>query len=162
MDNVLGQRLRSHGAVLIEGPKACGKTSTARQLAASEVRLDADVAMRRAGLAEPAILLEGPTPRLIDEWQRVPDVWDAVRNAVDDRQQDGQFILTGSATPSEALIRHSGAMRVSRLRMRPMSLFESGDSTGAISLAALLTGEKLTAVPPAHDLAAIAKLTCRG
>ncbi|NQW72820.1 MAG: ATP-binding protein, partial [Actinobacteria bacterium] len=71
MDNVLGQRLRSHGAVLIEGPKACGKASTARQLAASEVRLDADVAMRRAGLAEPPILLEGPTPRLIDEWQRV-------------------------------------------------------------------------------------------
>jgi len=126
------------------------------------VRLDADVAMRRAGFTEPAILLEGRTPRLIDEWQRVPDVWDAVRNAVDDRQQDGQFILTGSATPSGALIRHSGAMRVSRLQMRPMSLFESGDSTGAISLAALLTGEKLTAVPPAHDLAAIAELTCRG
>lgn len=162
VDRVLRQRLRSHGAVLIEGPKACGKTSTAGQIAASEVRLDADVAMRRAGLAEPAILLEGPTPRLIDEWQRVLDVWDAVRNAVDDRQQDGQFILTGSATPSDALIRHSGAMRVSRLRMRPMSLFESDDSTGVISLAALLTGEKLTAVPPAHDLAAIAELTCRG
>ena len=161
-DAALRQRLRSSGAVLIEGPKACGKTSTARQQAASEVRLDADLAMRRAGLAEPAILLEGATPRLIDEWQRVPDVWDAVRVAVDDRQSDGQFILTGSATPAEALVRHSGAMRVSRLRMRPMSLFESGESTGAISLAALLAGKKLKAAPAAHDLARVAELLCRG
>lgn len=162
VDEMLRQRLRSNGAVLIEGPKASGKTSTARQQAASEVRLDADLAMRRAGLSEPAVLLDGATPRLIDEWQRVPEVWDAVRNAVDDRQEDGQFILTGSATPSESLIRHSGAMRISRLRMRPMSLFESGDSTGAISLAALLAGKKPTAAPPAHDLAAIAELICRG
>lgn len=162
VDDVLRRRLRANGAVLIEGPKACGKTSTARQFAASEVRLDADLAMRRAGLADPALLLDGATPRLIDEWQRVPGVWDAVRTAVDDRQADGQFILTGSATPAEALTRHSGAMRVSRLQMRPMSLFESGDSAGTISVAALLAGQQLSAPPPAHDLAAIAELTCRG
>jgi len=162
VDEALRGRLRATGAVLLEGPKACGKTSTARQQAASEVRLDADLAMRRAGLAEPSILLQGPTPRLIDEWQRVPAVWDAVRAAVDDRQRDGQFILTGSATPSEELTRHSGAMRVSRLRMRPMSLFESGDSTGTVSLAALLAGKELCAPPSPHDLAAIARLLCRG
>ncbi len=162
VDDVLRQRLRSHGAVLLEGPKACGKTSTARQQAGSEVRLDADPAMRRAGLADPAMLLDGATPRLIDEWQRVPEVWDAVRAAVDDRQQDGQFILTGSASPSESLTRHSGAMRISRLRMRPMSLYESGDSTGAVSLAGLLAGADSTAAPPVHDLTAIAELTCRG
>lgn len=162
VDAVLRRRLLSHGAVLIEGPKACGKTSTARQQAASEVRLDADPAMRRAGLADPANLLDGATPRLIDEWQRVPDVWDAVRAAVDDRQDDGQFILTGSATPSESITRHSGAMRISRLLMRPMSLFESGDSSGTISLASLLAGQRLSAQPPPHDMAAIAELTCRG
>lgn len=162
VDGVLQQRLRSHGAVLIEGPKACGKTSTARRQAASEVRLDADVAMRRAGLADPALLLEGATPRLIDEWQRVPDVWDAVRGAVDDRQDDGQFILTGSATPSEGLTRHSGAMRISRLSMRPMSLLESRDSTGVVSLAGLLSGAAASAPAAGHDLAAVAELTCRG
>lgn len=162
VDAALTQRLRAGGAVLIAGPKACGKTSTARQQAASEVRLDADVAMRRAGLADPTVLLAGATPRLIDEWQRVPEVWDAVRSAVDDRQEDGQFILTGSASPSEALTRHSGAMRISRLRMRPMSLFESGDSTGALSLERLLNGDKLNASATSHDLAAIAELTCRG
>lgn len=162
VDGALRRRLQANGAVLVEGPKACGKTSTARQQAASEVRLDADVAMRRAGLAEPSVLLDGATPRLIDEWQRVPEVWDAVRAAVDDRQQDGQFILTGSATPSEALTRHSGAMRVSRLRMRPMSLYESQDSSGSASLAALLAGKKVTAPPSSHGLAEVAELLCRG
>ena len=161
-DGELAARLESSGAVLIEGPKACGKTETARQQAASEIRLDVDGQQRAAAEITPELVLDRPAPLLIDEWQLVPSIWAHVRRAVDDRQARGQFILTGSATPSEALIRHSGAMRVSRLRMRPMSLFESGDSTGAISLAALLTGEKLTAVPPAHDLAAIAELTCRG
>ena len=153
-DQQLDRVLSALGAVLIEGVKGCGKTQTARKRAASEILLDQVPDCEQLMAVNPGLLLDGPTPRLIDEWQRVPTVWDAVRRAVDDRRDPGQFILTGSATPSDALIRHSGAMRVSRLRMRPMSLFESGDSTGAISLAALLTGEKLTAVPPAHDLVA--------
>ena len=100
-DTILGSRLQAMGAVLIEGMKGCGKTSTARQLAASEVLLDSDPnAIRRAEL-DPRLLLDGDTPRLLDEWQRTPQLWDAVRRAVDDRGLPGQFILTGSATPKD-------------------------------------------------------------
>lgn len=150
VDAELAQRIASAGAVLIEGPKACGKTETARQHANSVVFLDTDLDARAVLSLDPALVLDGPTPRLIDEWQVEPSVWNHVRRRVDDRGQAGQFILTGSAMPADDITRHTGAGRFSRLRMRPMSLFETGHSTGAISLAALLTGT--TTRSPQSDL----------
>jgi len=141
LDDVLLARLASLGAVLIEGPKACGKTETARRAAASEVLLDLDAAARAAAEVDPSLVLEGATPRLIDEWQLVPELWNQVRRAVDARKAPGQFILTGSAVPADVETRHVGAGRVTRLRMRPMSLFESGHSSGDISIRALLDGQ---------------------
>ena len=140
-DTQLTDRLTALGAVVIEGPKACGKTATARQLAASEVLLDVDVDAARAASIDPGLILAGPVPRLLDEWQREPRLWDAVRRAVDDRSRPGQFILTGSATPSDEVPRHSGAGRISVMRMRPMTLFEQGYSHGELSLSALLSGQ---------------------
>ncbi len=140
VDAELTERLSSVGAVVIEGPKACGKTATARQVAASEVLLDVDANARRAVAVDPALVLDGSVPRLIDEWQLVPDIWNHIRRAVDDRGAPGQFILTGSAVPADEITRHTGAGRIARLRMRPMSLFETGHSNGAISLAELLAG----------------------
>ena len=125
---------------MLEGPKACGKTASARQVAASEVLLDLDEAAQATAQVDPGLVLEGPTPRLIDEWQIVPKLWNEVRRTVDDRQLPGQFILTGSAVPADDETRHVGAGRLSRIRLRPMSLFESGDSSGDISLNALLDG----------------------
>lgn len=141
VDPELSGRLAATGAVVIEGPKGCGKTATARQLARSEVLLDVDENARRAIAIDPSLVLDGPVPRLFDEWQLEPTLWNHLRRAVDARQQPGQFILTGSAAPTDDITRHTGAARITRLRMRPMSLFETGHSTGAISLAALLAGE---------------------
>jgi len=125
-DKQLQALLSALGAVVIEGPKACGKTRTAEQVAASSVRLDLDLNVRQAAAIDPSLALDGPPPRLIDEWQVVPGIWNAVRHAVDDRGQPGQFILTGSAVPADDETRHSGAGRMVRMRMRPMSLFEPG------------------------------------
>ncbi len=141
VDEELGRRLASTGAVVVEGPKACGKTATARQVATSEVLLDIDENARRAIAVDPALVLDGPTPRLIDNWQMEPAIWNHLRRAVDDRGRPGQFILTGSAVPPDDLTRHTGAARLTRLRMRPMSLFETGHATGAVSLKALLDGQ---------------------
>lgn len=141
VDRELADRLRSRGAVVIEGPKACGKTWTALQRAASVVRLDVDTGARRAVEVDPTLVLAGATPRLLDEWQTAPELWNHVRRAIDDRGLPGQFILTGSATPADDLTRHTGAGRLSRLRMRTMSSYESGHANGDVSLAALLGGE---------------------
>lgn len=141
VDQELDERLRSRGAVVIEGPKACGKTATAMQRAASVVRLDVDAGARRAVEIDPQLVLEGPTPRLLDEWQTMPVLWNHVRRAVDDRAVPGQFILTGSATPADDITRHTGAGRLARLRMRTMSSFETGHSTGLVSLQALHGGQ---------------------
>ena len=140
-DDEIERRLEAMGAVVVEGPKACGKTATARQHAASEVLLDVDVAAREAIGFDPGLVLGGPTPRLIDEWQVAPEIWNHVRRAIDDRQEPGQFILTGSSVPADDAVRHTGAGRLTRLRMRPMSLFEWGASTGEVSLRAALEGE---------------------
>jgi predicted AAA+ superfamily ATPase len=140
-DAQLDRALDALGAVLIEGVKGCGKTQTARQRAASEILLDQVADGDQLLAVNPGLLLDGPTPRLIDEWQRVPAVWDAVRRRVDDRRDRGQFILTGSATPADDVPRHSGAGRFARLRMRPLTLAELGHSTREISLARLLAGE---------------------
>src|SRR5665811_101675 len=142
VDEELGQRLGSAGAVLIEGPRACGKTETAKQAAASAVYIDTDPEAHSLLATAPELLLDGPTPHLIDEWQLAPQLWNYVRRAVDDRTGKGHFILTGSAVPADDATRHSGAGRFSRLRMRPLSLAESGHSTGEISLRALLAGSE--------------------
>lgn len=156
VDQELERRLASAGAVVIEGPRACGKTSTARQVAASEVLLDVDESARRAIDVDPRLVLEGETPRLIDEWQLRPRIWNHIRRAVDERGEPGQFILTGSAVPTDDITRHTGAGRLTRLRMRPMTLFEMGDSSGVVSLRALLDGDFPAASDPGlsvNDLA---------
>lgn len=140
VDAELTERLSSTGAVVIEGPKACGKTVTARQFAASEVLLDVDDNARKAIAVDPALVLGGDVPRLIDEWQIEPTIWNYIRRTVDERGRPGQFILTGSAVPTDDITRHTGAARITRLRMRPMSLFETGHSTGEISLREILGG----------------------
>lgn len=147
VDAELERRLSASGAVVIEGPKACGKTTTARRFAASEVLLDVDENARRAIAVDPGLVLDGEVPRLIDEWQIEPEIWNHIRRAVDDRGSPGQFILTGSAVPADDVTRHTGAGRLTRLHMRPMSLFESGHATGDVSLGALLEG----AAPRASD-----------
>lgn len=146
VDEELQRRLKGTGAVVIEGPRACGKTATARNVAASEALLDTDEDLREAVSVNPALALNGDTPRLIDEWQVAPGIWNHVRRAVDDRRELGQFILTGSAVPADDITRHSGAGRITRLQMRPMSLYELGHSGGEISLDRLLSGEEMEGV----------------
>ena len=148
IDKQVKEYLNTFGAICIEGPKWCGKTWTSSYHCNSEFYL-ADPAgnFQNRKLAEisPDTILDGATPRLIDEWQEYPPLWDAVRHKVDQTNQKGQFILTGSATPNHKGILHSGAGRIGKLRMRPMSLYESGDSSGHISLESLCQG-KLTPV----------------
>jgi predicted AAA+ superfamily ATPase len=162
VDHELISRLSASGAVLIEGAKACGKTETARRAAASEVLLDVDTAAREAASVDPSLVLDGAPPRLLDEWQLQPGLWNHVRRAVDDRGQPGQFILTGSAVPADDATRHTGAGRISRLRMRPMSLFETGHSTGGLSLARLLAGEAVRGPDPGLTVAEIAERVAVG
>lgn len=158
----LRSRLESNGAVVIEGPKACGKTATAQTFAASEVQLDVDQQARRAAEIEPALVLAGETPRLIDEWQVVPSIWNHVRRAVDARGKTGQFILTGSSVPPDDITRHTGAGRLSRVRMRPMTLFESGVSKGSVSLAAVLDGTYSRAPDPGLTIVQLAERIALG
>lgn len=146
-DELLKRKLRSSAAVLIEGPKWCGKTSMGAQLAKSIVYIqdpDKRTMYRRMADTQPSLLLEGDTPHMLDEWQTIPVLWDAVRFAADQRQQMNQFILTGSATPLDAEqnseMEHTGTGRIARLRMRPMSLWESKESRGQVSLKALFDG----------------------
>ncbi|MDR1082631.1 MAG: DUF4143 domain-containing protein [Coriobacteriales bacterium] len=141
VDYELQERLQQSGAVLVTGPKACGKTETARQIAESEVRIDTDPSVSIAMQSDPNLLLKGKTPRLIDEWQEQPQIWNYARHEIDNRQKEGQFILAGSANPVESVRLHSGAGRFSRLRMRPLSWWESGWSSGEVSLASLLKGD---------------------
>lgn len=140
VDSVLEERLEAVGAVLIAGPKWCGKTTTAEQHAKSILKLqdpDKTAGYLKTAEIKPSLLLQGENPRLIDEWQMAPVLWDAVRNAVDERGEEGLFILTGSTTIDDASIMHSGTGRISRMVMHPMSLFESKESNGKISLSAL-------------------------
>jgi uncharacterized protein len=157
VDRELTERLAATGAVVVEGPKACGKTATARQVAASEVLLDVDENARAAIGVDPALVLAGATPRLIDEWQLEPAIWNHVRRTVDNRGTAGQFVLTGSAVPADDVTRHTGAGRITRLRMRPMSLHECGVSTGAVSLAGLLAGEPARSADPGTTVAQLAQ-----
>ena len=169
-DELLKRKLRSSAAVLIEGPKWCGKTSTGAQLAKSIVYIqdpDKRNMYRQMADTQPSLLLEGATPRMLDEWQTIPVLWDAVRFAADKRQEMNQFILTGSATPLDedenSEIEHTGMGRIARLRMRPMSLWESKESTGQVSLQALFDGtQEMRLYENPHTLQDIAYLLCRG
>lgn len=166
IDELLRFKLKSKGAVLIEGAKWCGKTTTAEQ-AAKSILYFGDPVQKEQNIKlaeiEPIKLLEGDTPRLIDEWQLAPKLWDAVRFEVDQRRNVGQFILTGSSVPADKTeITHSGTGRFAWLKMRPMSLFESGESNGSISLKDLFTGKKDTAINDFYKLDDLAFATCRG
>lgn len=176
-DRLLAEKLEAFGAVLIEGPKYCGKTTLATQQAGSILSMaDTDTLGQNLALARTNIsrLLAGETPRLIDEWQIAPQFWDAVRNEVDKRNEDGQFMLTGSAVPpkpkkdengniiEEENIHHTGTGRISRLRLRTMSLWESEDSTGDVSLEELFINPDTVDGVSNIDLDRLAYLTCRG
>lgn len=165
VDAAVERYLATMGAVCIEGPKWCGKTWTSSYHSNSEFLVgNPDNNFQNRALAEmsPALVLEGETPRLIDEWQEVPPLWDAVRYTVDQRGKKGQFILTGSATPKRKGVLHSGAGRIGKLRMRPMSLYESGDSSGKVSLHELCEGKLTPAITGEVDLRMLARLTVRG
>ena len=162
VDLEMRELLRATGCVVIEGVRGSGKTTTAREFVASEVLLDVDEDARHLAEADPAEVLKGPPPRLIDEWQLEPRVWNHVRRAVDDRRAAGQFILTGSAIPGDDATRHTGMRRIVRLRMRPMSLHEMGRSSGAISLRRMLAGGPAKAEKHTIPLGEVAELICQG
>lgn len=165
IDLQLEKYLSAFGAVCIEGPKWCGKTWTASFHSKSEIYIgnpEGNFQNRRLAELSPELLLEGEKPRLLDEWQEVPPLWDAVRYKVDQNSEKGQFILTGSATPNHKGILHSGAGRIARLRMRPMSLWESGDSSGKVSLECLCNGQLSPAVTGEISLKTLIELIIRG
>ena len=166
IDNLLARKLRGKGAVLIQGAKWCGKTTTAEQMAKSILYMDdPQKKAQNIRMAEMNMhrLLAGETPRLIDEWQLAPQIWDAIRFEVDHREALGQFILTGSATPADkSKISHGGTGRFAWLTMRPMPLFESGDSTGEVSLGQLFENSETVDGYTDHELCDIAFFICRG
>lgn len=165
-DQILADKLEAMGAVLIEGPKYCGKTTLATQQAKSILYMaDPETKSQNLAMAQTNIkrLLQGETPRLIDEWQLAPQFWDAVRNEVDKRDEDGQFMLTGSAVPpKQDEIFHSGTGRMSWIKLRTMSLWESGDSSGDVSLGALFKNADSVDGASKIDIDQLAFLTCRG
>ena len=166
VDDLLIRKLKGKGAVLIEGPKWCGKTTTAEQIAKSILYMaNPDSKEQNMMLADisPSLLLEGAVPRLIDEWQIAPKIWDAVRFEVDHRKEEGQFILTGSSVPTDkSLITHTGTGRFSFLLMRPMTLFESLESSGVVSLQDLFEGKVENKLVKKTELPRLAELIVRG
>ena len=166
VDTLLKRKLQGKGAVLIEGAKWCGKTTTASQVAHSALKLGDTAVLRQSKLLaemNPALLLRGDTPRLIDEWQTIPALWDSVRSEVDNRTELGQFILTGSAVPANSdEIMHTGTGRITRLLMRPMSLYESGESNGEISISSLFEAPDEIFAENPIDIEQLAFLICRG
>lgn len=165
-DGILQDKLESKGAVLITGPKWCGKSTTALQQAKSVVFMQDPLHQEQnimLAQANSHLFLEGEIPRLIDEWQIIPFIWDAIRFEVDQRDEFGQFILTGSSIPAdEDRIKHSGIGRITRLLMRPMSLYESGDSNGSVSLSELFTGTATVSGVSLKGLEEMAFMLCRG
>ena len=164
-DKIIIDRLEAKGAILIEGPKWCGKTTTGKHFAKSVIEMDRpDLTKQYQQMAElnPSALLAGEVPHMIDEWQIAPNLWNAVRYEVDQRDEFGQFILTGSSVPITLdSSMHAGTGRIGRMKMRPMSLYESKDSNGEVSLSALFKGEIINGTDT-HDLESIAYLICRG
>lgn len=165
-DEILKRKLEGKGAVLIEGPKWCGKTTTAEQIAGSILYMDDPEKREQNALMatlNPKMLLDGDSPRLIDEWQIVPKLWDAIRFEIDHRKGFGHFILTGSAVPVETTeITHSGTGRITWMTMRPMSLFESGESSGEVSLGELFRTPEFIEGKSVLDLNRLAFVCCRG
>lgn len=171
-DPLVEEALGTFGAVVIEGPKWCGKTTSAQRVCSSQLRvLDPanQFQNRRFARADPSSALKGARPRLIDEWQEVPALWDAVRFECDESGEPGQFILTGSSVPrphnaekNDDVPAHSGAGRMGHVRMSTFSLFEMGESTGEVSLGGLMRGESFSAAPTAKELADYAEIICRG
>jgi len=167
-DQVLERKLKSAGAVLIEGPKWCGKTTTAEQIAASILYMDEPGKIEqniRMAEIKPDLLLQGKHPRLIDEWQIAPALWDSIRFSVDHGDNEGSYILTGSSVPADlSKAQHSGTGRFARMKMRPMSLFESGESTGEVSIKSLFdnTDDKNFAAVNKNEIEDIAYFVCRG
>ncbi len=165
IDNKVTTYLRAFGAVCIEGPKWCGKTMTSLHHSNSSFYVGAPVgnfSNRRLALLDSYLILDGDTPRLLDEWQEVPSIWDAVRYAVDERGEPGQFILTGSSAPTDYGILHSGAGRIARLRMSPMSLYEMGVSSGSVSLKDIFAESARSVFTGDVDLREIIRLIIRG
>ncbi|WP_423921428.1 ATP-binding protein [Candidatus Poriferisodalis sp.] len=154
--------LDSAPIVVIEGVKGCGKTWTGLRHTQSQVQFLDDAAARQGAEIVPRRALEGPRPRLVDEWQIVPSIWNTARHVVDEGRDVGCFILTGSAQPPDDITRHSGAGRVRRVRMRPMSLMESGESDGSVSLGSLLDGGPCDAAAPSVTVPEMAEILCRG
>ena len=165
IDKQIENYLTAFGAICIEGPKWCGKTWTSSYHCNSEIFIgspDGNFQNRQLAQISPSLVLEGETPRMIDEWQEHPPLWDAVRSKVDENGKKGQFILTGSSTPKRKGILHSGAGRIARLRMRPMSLYESGDSSGVVSLEELCNNSLKPAMTGNVDLRNLAGYIVRG
>lgn len=165
IDKHIGEMLEIFGALCVEGPKWCGKSWTSAHHSASVISLanPADnFQNRRMAEMSPDLVLDGAEPRLVDEWQEVPPIWDAVRYKVDESTRKGRYILTGSATPNHKGIMHSGAGRIARIRMRPMSLFESGNSSGKVSLEAICDGTLPAVMTGNVQLSKIVDLIVRG
>lgn len=165
MDKVLKEELNAFGAVLINGPKWCGKTTTAKQYVKSILNMQ-DPAQKsnylKTSKINPLILLQGETPRLIDEWQLAPELWDAIRHDIDEKQKEGLYILTGSSRVDESKISHSGVGRISRVLMRTMSLYESKDSNGTVSLADLFDSKAFSMSKSELSISDISTLIVRG
>ena len=164
-DAKVERMLGTFGAVCVEGPRWCGKTWTAMNHAVSAINVSAgalSMGERAAMEADPSFALRGETPRLIDEWQDWPSLWDRTKIEVDRSRESGRFILTGSSTPATKGVSHSGIGRIGTVRMHPMSLFESGDSTGEVSVARLFEGGAASSEPCDVDLGAMAGLMARG
>ena len=162
VDSEVADALASSPAVLIEGPRGCGKTWTGQRFARSQIMLDGSEALRFVADVDPDSILDGEEPRLLDEWQMIRSVWNAMRHACDRRGGFGHFLLTGSQNPPDDITEHSGAGRVARIRMRPMSLWESGNSSGQVSLASLMAGARCRAAPTEWTIKGVASLICRG
>lgn len=165
VDKKIEEYLKVFGAICVEGPKWCGKTWTSAYHSESQIMIGSpenNFQNRKLAELSPSLVLEGKTPRLIDEWQEVPPLWDAVRYEVDKRAEKGQFLMTGSATPNHKGIMHSGAGRIAKLRMRPMSLYESGDSSGVVSLGDILNGTVKASMTGEVSLIQLLELIVRG
>ena len=162
VDSLVAASLEANPIVVVEGAKGCGKTWTGMHHARSQVLLADTPGARMRAETLPRRVLEGPRPRLVDEWAMVPSIWDTAKHVVDEGRDNGCFILTGSSRPADDITRHSGAGRVGRVRMRPMSLAESGESTGEVSLAALFNGEPCDTGEPPVSIPDLAKSLCRG
>lgn len=166
VDKIIEKKLKTSGAVIIQGPKWCGKSTTAAHVSNSNIKMDfpdREEQYRQMAEMQPSLLLQGDAPRLIDEWQLVPNLWNTVRAEVDKRRKFGQFILTGSALPKKMKPgTHSGTGRFSWVKMRSMSLYETHESNGTVSLGELFEGKKPNAIGPSYDLNDLAYLICRG